>query len=106
MISIRDILQLAFFSSSVNLPSNATPTIQWGACDGAIINSTLATVDCATLSVPLDYTEPQSNERLDLNLLRVRATFQPSRGSIQINFGGPGLPGRESLALLAQLLLP
>ncbi|OBT66462.1 hypothetical protein VE03_03590 [Pseudogymnoascus sp. 23342-1-I1] len=107
MISIRDILQLAFFSSAANRPSNdATPTIPWRACDGAIINSTLATVECATLSVPLDYTEPQSDERLDLELLRVPATFQPSRGSIQVNFGGPGLPGRESLALLAPLLLP
>ncbi|KAH8666941.1 proteinase [Xylariales sp. PMI_506] len=105
MISIRDILQFTLFSTTANPPSHVNPKIRWGACDEAFTNITLAKIECATLSVPLDYTEPQSNERLGLELLRVPATFQPSRGSIQLNFGGPGATGRDGLALLGPLLL-
>ncbi len=103
MISFRTILQLPFFSAlytKLYMP----PKIQWGACNETAINSTLP-VECGNLGVPLDYTEPTSNETLTLELLRVPAAVQPSRGSILFNFGGPGVTGRGALALLAPALL-
>ena len=52
--------------------------------------------DCANLTVPLDYTDPNS-EPLTLNLFRYNATQQPALGSVIINFGGPGGSGAEDL---------
>jgi hypothetical protein len=81
------------------------PKMQWGACNKTEVNSTLP-IECGNLSVPLDYTEPNSNATLNLELARVPAAVQPSKGSILFNFGGPGATGRDNLALLAPLLLP
>lgn len=54
-------------------------------------------IECASLPVPLDYTDPES-ETLDLSLLRVNATKEPVRGSILFNPGGPGGSGVEYVA--------
>lgn len=77
-------------------------TIRWGPCFGNI-KSTLP-VDCGRLQVPLDYTEPESSPELSLEMTRVPAVRQPAMGSIMLNFGGPGLEARETLATLASLL--
>lgn len=45
--------------------------------------------------MPLDYTDPSSNATMDLQIVKVNATKQPSRGSILFNPGGPGAPGRD-----------
>lgn len=58
--------------------------------------------DCATLSVPLDYTDPDSGP-LDLRLFRVNATQEPVLGSVLINFGGPGGTGAENLPTVAEV---
>ncbi|KAH0843784.1 hypothetical protein AYO21_07922 [Fonsecaea monophora] len=58
--------------------------------------------DCATLSVPLDYTDPDSGP-LDLRLFRVNATQEPVLGSVLINFGGPGGTGAENLPTVAEI---
>jgi len=70
--------------------------IQWGPCTD--FNSTVP-IQCGNLSVPLDYTNPNSTETLQLQLLKVPATKTPSKGSILFNFGGPGEPGRAYMAL-------
>lgn len=57
--------------------------------------------DCATLSVPLDYTNPEAGE-LDLSLFRVNATQEPVLGTVLINFGGPGGTGAENLPAWAE----
>lgn len=75
--------------------ATATPNITWGPCSefpGAKLP-----VQCANLTVPLDYTRPAANETLTLNLVRLPA-LKKSKGSILLNFGGPGIPGRPSLA--------
>ncbi|RYP37233.1 hypothetical protein DL767_003052 [Monosporascus sp. MG133] len=77
--------------------------IHWGPCDDIQTDNTTA-IECGDLQVPLDYTKPTSNETLRLQLLRVPAAVQPSQGSIQFNFGGPGEVGRQSLADTAPLL--
>jgi pimeloyl-ACP methyl ester carboxylesterase len=51
--------------------------------------------DCATLSVPLDYREPDG-DTIDLALLRVPARDPEARvGSLVVNPGGPGAPGTD-----------
>ncbi|KAK1566209.1 uncharacterized protein LY79DRAFT_584920 [Colletotrichum navitas] len=69
--------------------------INWQPCSE--FNST-ELIQCAHLTIPLDYTELESNKTLQLQLLRVPALRQPSKGSILFNFGGPSVAGRPSLA--------
>ncbi|KAK4552957.1 hypothetical protein LTR86_009881 [Recurvomyces mirabilis] len=61
----------------------------------------LPTFDCATLPVPLDYTDDNSSP-LDLSLFRINATEQPVLGSVLMNFGGPGGTAPDNLAVLAE----
>lgn len=58
--------------------------------------------DCATLAVPLDYTDPESGP-LSLQLFRVNATEEPVLGTVLMNFGGPGGTGAENLPAFADL---
>lgn len=44
-----------------------------------------------------DYTSPESKEKLELKLVRIRATEEPFRGTIFFNPGGPGYSGRQDL---------
>ena len=81
-----------------------TPTynaLDWAPCDLDFPESVeeLITfpVDCATLEVPLDYTNPDS-ETLDLQLVKVNATKEPFKGSVIFNPGGPGVSGVEEVA--------
>jgi len=77
--------------------------IEWGPCKDGEFNSTLV-IQCGTLRVPLDYSDQSSNKSLELELVKVLAAVQPSRGSIQINFGGPGVPTRETAVAAGPLL--
>lgn len=74
--------------------------INWGSCPD--INST-EPIQCANLSVPLDYTQLKSNKTLQLQLLRIPALRQPSKGSILFNFGGPSVAGRPAMATSGSL---
>lgn len=76
-------------------------TIQWFACEQ---NATLP-VTCGTLEVPLDYTDTNSNKTLQLQLVKVNATTQPSKGSILLNPGGPGESTRDFLGVFAPELM-
>lgn len=67
--------------------------VTWSACDGDGMPKDL---QCADLTVPLDYGHPKSGT-LDLALARYRATGD-KRGSVVLNFGGPGGPGVPELA--------
>lgn len=62
-------------------------------------NQSIATmpIDCAQLTVPLDYTNPDSGD-LQLQLLRVNATREPYLGSVLFNPGGPQASGVEDVA--------
>ncbi|MFG2886280.1 alpha/beta hydrolase [Streptomyces sp. NPDC048297] len=65
----------------------------WAACKGPDMPRDL---QCGKVTVPLDYARP-ADGTLDLALARYRATG-PSRGSVLLNFGGPGVPGVGQLA--------
>ncbi|SHH48890.1 alpha/beta hydrolase [Streptomyces sp. 3214.6] len=67
--------------------------VTWSACEGDGMPNDL---QCAKLTVPLDYAHPRAGA-LDLALARYRATGK-KRGSVVLNFGGPGGAGVPELA--------
>ncbi|KAF2165669.1 hypothetical protein M409DRAFT_23959 [Zasmidium cellare ATCC 36951] len=69
--------------------------IKWTSC-GSIQG---LDIQCGTLAVPLDYTDPASNRTLKLVLRKIPAANAPSKGSILLNYVGPGLSGLEGLSI-------
>ncbi|GAA3133215.1 alpha/beta hydrolase [Streptomyces rameus] len=65
----------------------------WSACQGPDMPKDL---QCGKVTVPLDYARPGEGT-IDVALARYRATG-PSRGSVLLNFGGPGGAGIPELA--------
>ncbi|MGP3959296.1 alpha/beta hydrolase [Nonomuraea sp. 3N208] len=57
-------------------------------------------VECGKIQVPLDYAKPDG-EKIDLALIRIKATGDDRLGSLVFNFGGPGGSGVDTLALAA-----
>ncbi|KAL4866480.1 hypothetical protein BDV12DRAFT_199080 [Aspergillus spectabilis] len=82
------------------LDSRHSDGVTWGDCEFEAQG-----LLCANLSVPLDYTKPDSAATLDLQLLRVPAVTEKKKGSILFNFGGPGFASRGTLAALAARFL-
>ncbi|MER6984425.1 alpha/beta fold hydrolase, partial [Streptomyces carpinensis] len=66
--------------------------VTWAACDADGPRD----MQCGKVTVPLDYARPGAGT-LELALARYRATG-PSRGSVVLNFGGPGGAGVPTLA--------
>ena len=66
-------------------PATTTPagTLDWKAC---------GRLQCATLTVPLDYTDATKGT-IDLSLKRHLASGNDRIGSLLVNPGGPGVPG-------------
>lgn len=99
--------QLALASTALALPlrnANTSGGIEWGPCD--FENAGSNPIDCGTLAVPLDYTNPGSDETLTLALIRSRAPANTTTGrkSILFNFGGPGYEAVLTLNGLADAL--
>ncbi|WP_066365459.1 alpha/beta hydrolase [Herbidospora mongoliensis] len=67
------------------------PGLKWAAC----AETPMASYECATLTVPLDYADAAKGT-LDLAVVRKRATG-PRIGSLVLNFGGPGGSGVTTL---------
>lgn len=67
--------------------------ITWSACKNM---DTPKDLQCGKITVPVDYAEPGKGS-LDLALARYRGTGDP-RGSVVLNFGGPGGSGVLGLA--------
>ncbi|KAK6715413.1 hypothetical protein SNK04_006352 [Fusarium graminearum] len=89
------------FFSRGSLAQDAS-TLNWGPCDLDLPEKLLKPGDCATIEVPLDYTNPSSDKTVELQLLRYNATKEPFKGSVFWNPGGPGISGLETLAYLGQ----
>ena len=68
--------------------------VRWAKCEGAEMPKDL---QCGKVTVPLDYARPGAGT-LGLALARYRATGK-SRGSVLLNFGGPGGAGVDQLAV-------
>lgn len=67
--------------------------VTWTACETGAPKD----LQCGKVTVPVDYARPAAGT-LDLALARYRATGR-SRGSVVLNFGGPGGSGVSELAL-------
>lgn len=99
MVSFRRATEFFSISSFVSLSlaqSYGTSKLQWGPCNETEVPSDVP-IECSVLYVPLDYTEPNTNETLQLDLVKVPSAVTPSKGSILFNFGGPGLGGRTTI---------
>jgi len=63
--------------------------VEWGACEG----SRVVTVECADITVPLDYDNPEDGS-IEISAMKMAASGQP-QGSLFVNPGGPGASGKE-----------
>ncbi|MBC9718633.1 alpha/beta fold hydrolase [Streptomyces sp. TRM66268-LWL] len=72
-----------------------TQEIKWGACKG--LAHAPKGLQCGTVKVPLDYADP-GKKTLNLAMARFKASVKDPRGSVVLNFGGPGGPGVPGLA--------
>lgn len=84
--------------------------MKWAPCNldfpesyDPIITPRNDSLDCATLSVPLDYSNPKDSRSIDLQLIRQKATKEPFKGSVLTNPGGPGGSGVEDIAISGSL---
>ncbi|MFJ3775703.1 alpha/beta hydrolase [Streptomyces sp. NPDC090075] len=68
--------------------------VRWAACKDQELPKDM---QCGRVTVPLDYARPAAGT-LDLALSRYRATGK-SRGSVLLNFGGPGGSGVSQLGI-------
>lgn len=89
---------------SINADSTGASKLQWGACKDITIPQP-ANLQCANLTVPLDYKNESSTEMLTLDLVKVKAAIQPCKGTVLYNPGGPGLGGRNQLVASNTTLL-
>lgn len=97
-------------SSGLAYPTDTTPkpnatSLEWAPCDldfpsytKEIIAKNNESIYCANLTVPLDYTEPEDERTINLQLIKIKATNEPFKGSILTNPGGPGGSGVDWIA--------
>lgn len=68
--------------------------ITWTRCPGADMPKDLR---CGKVTVPLDYAKPAKGT-LEVAMARFTSTAKKKRGSVLLNFGGPGVVGVPELA--------
>ena len=95
---------LAVAASVVPGVASAAPGgLEWGACPADV---TAPGLRCATLEVPLDYRKPDGT-RIQVVISRLASTNPAARrGVLLTNPGGPGGPGLDLPAALAQIGWP
>lgn len=96
LLSVVSVLATAFAA-----PAAKNATIDWKDCPKDIISK--LPVKCGSVDVPLDYTD-KSAGTLQLNMVKVPAVKKPSKGSIMLNFGGPGEEAQATLGLFSYVL--
>ena len=114
-ISTDIMLRKLFASSLLVAPGLAFPTddkttlnatsLDWTPCDKLpslyqeMIAESGEPFFCANLSVPLDYSNEKDDRTIDLQLIKVKATKEPFKGSVLTNPGGPGGAGVDLVVL-------
>lgn len=82
-------------STPDSTPATGAGSLDWGKCaDEAATDEAL---ECATLTVPLDYQNP-TGDTIDLALVRAPATGD-RKGAVLFNPGGPGGSGFDFIAM-------
>lgn len=82
---------IACSSNDSTSPSPDAGSLAWASCTKAA-----ATFECTSLSVPMDYDQPDG-ERIDIALIRSPATGTSRLGSLFVNAGGASGPGVEDV---------
>lgn len=94
---------LLFYLTAVTTTAATMPqaeSIVWGECRTELDSSALPTIQCGKLTVPLDWTHDKTNETIELELIKMPAATQPApKGSILLNFGGPGGDGLNNFVI-------
>lgn len=87
---------------------NTNSIIKWTKCDPALEKAKTSnfSIECANVTAPLDYTQRDCKDTITLELIRVPAAKEPSKGSILFNFGGPGDAGRSGMVDQMDKLMP
>lgn len=86
--------------------SDTASIISWKPCDLELnYVGDQDAFECATLQVPLDYTNCSNRETIQLDLIKYKASKEPSKGSILYNPGGPGVSGVSAVAGNGNVLL-
>ena len=86
--------------TAVEAQPTALSALTWGDCDDPVVVSD--EYECATLTVPLDYTRPDG-DTIDLALIRLPAT-RSRDGAVLTNPGGPGASGFDFIAAVGTTL--
>src|SRR6266516_5003971 len=82
----------------------ATPAIQWTTCPDFDGTPPSPSLECGTLSVPLNYANP-NGDSIDIAVSRMKARKAAQRhGTLFLNPGGPGGPGLDMPIWFGQLL--
>ncbi|WP_209312243.1 alpha/beta hydrolase [Streptomyces lonarensis] len=83
------------------------PDVEWSACpDDVLAEAAPVDLECATVSVPVDYADPDG-DHLDLLISRVASNNpEQRRGTLMLNPGGPGGSGLSLPALLVNQGIP
>jgi pimeloyl-ACP methyl ester carboxylesterase len=89
----------------VTTPAVAATGLAWGACPEDVVTK-VAVLQCATVPVPLDYSEPDG-EQIEIMVSRL-ASGNPDkrRGVLMLNPGGPGGSGLSFADDLAWFGMP
>ncbi|KAL6706275.1 hypothetical protein ACN47E_005565 [Coniothyrium glycines] len=99
------LVRLGFAFPTVDASKPEPVPLQWTICDldfntaeKRAIAAHGEPIYCATLPVPLDYTNTDSGKTVDLQLIKIKATKEPFKGSVLTNPGGPGGSGVDWIA--------
>ena len=106
------LLQLTLLAASASLatcqPTSRGTTdpsrFNWGPCEFEPAAEMPFKYECSNFTVPLDYSNSDSDDKLNIQLLRIPAVNGKSKGSIFFNFGGPGLEARKTLVSEGEIL--
>jgi pimeloyl-ACP methyl ester carboxylesterase len=99
------VVLLGLAGSVVAAPAVADAGLTWGACPADVVTK-VAVLQCATVPVPLDYSEPDG-QQIEIMVSRL-ASKNPGkrRGVLMLNPGGPGGSGLSFADDLAWFGMP
>jgi hypothetical protein len=100
------LLSLSFAHPTDDLHKSNSTSLEWAPCDlefppldQKAIAAHGETLFCASLPVPLDYTNSESDRTIEIQLIKVKSNKEPFKGSVLTNPGGPGGSGVDWIAV-------
>ena len=88
----------ALARASIHAPrQNQESSLTWAECEFKHTWPFTSKYECSKLNVPLDHTDESNEAKLELDLVKIKASNEPVLGSMLFNPGGPGSSGIEDL---------